>query len=273
MSRRLDQPVSARVDCQAPTTSAWTVPETVTDPATHQSDGRVDPGLPSVSVIIPVRDEAATIRDVLSALGRDDPHLEIIVVDGGSTDGTAELAAALADHVVHSPPGRARQMNAGLALATGEIILFLHADTFLPDTALSDIRQIAGTSAPVWGRFDVVISGQSRLLPVVAAFMNMRSRLSGVATGDQAIFVRRDRLAQIGGVPDLPIMEDIALSKRLRRISRPLALRARLRTSGRRWDANGAVRTILVMWVMRLLYVLGVSPDHLARIYGRLRSG
>lgn len=229
--------------------------------------------LPSVSVIIPVRNEARSIRAVLTALITRDRAVEVIVVDGGSLDGTADLAVGLADHIITTAPGRARQMNAGYAAATGEIIVFLHADTFLPPSAFADIRRIGTPGTHIWGRFDVAISGQSPLLPVVAALMNARSRLSGVATGDQAIFVRRDSLTRIGGVPDIAIMEDIALSKLLRRIGKPLCLRAKVRTSGRRWDANGALRTIMTMWLMRLFYVCGMSPDRLARLYARLRAG
>ncbi len=230
-------------------------------------------GAVRVSVVMPVRNEAETIRQVLQVPALRDDAVEVIVVDGGSTDGTADLAGGLAHRVLAALPGRARQMNAGLGVATGDIVLFLHADTVLPPTALNDIRQIAQSDAVVWGRFDVDIAGRSLLLPVVAAFMNARSRLSGVATGDQAMFVRRDVLERIGGVPDIAIMEDVALSKVLRRISAPLCLRTRVRTSGRRWDANGAVRTIATMWLMRLFYVAGMSPDRLARIYGRLRAG
>ena len=227
----------------------------------------------NVSVIIPVLNEAKTVRKLLLTLPSCETAIEVIVVDGGSTDGTADLASSLAGRVISAMPGRARQMNAGLAVAKGQIVLFLHADTTLPLTAFDNIREIADYGGPVWGRFDVEIVGSSLLLPVVAAFMNARSRLSGVATGDQAIFVRRDVLNQIGGVPDIAIMEDIALSKALRRFSKPSCLRARVQTSGRRWDANGALRTIVTMWLMRLLYVVGMSPDRLARIYGRLRSG
>ncbi|MFU8882650.1 MAG: TIGR04283 family arsenosugar biosynthesis glycosyltransferase [Rhodobacterales bacterium] len=228
--------------------------------------------LPTISVIIPVYNEAAVIQQVLQALTRD-AEVEVIVVDGGSHDGTADLAAGLADKVIHTAPGRARQMNAGLAATTGEIVLFLHADTTLPPNALADLRQIAVPGVAIWGRFDVEIEGRSPLLPVVAAFMNLRSRFSGVATGDQAIFVLRKTMDQIGGVPDIAIMEDVALSKTLKRLGPPLCLRSKVRTSGRRWDTNGALRTITTMWIMRLLYVCGTSPDRLARFYARLRSG
>ncbi|MBQ2259772.1 MAG: TIGR04283 family arsenosugar biosynthesis glycosyltransferase [Loktanella sp.] len=245
----------------------------INNAASQDANSAGTAALAKVSIILPVRNEAATIRKVLQLLATYDAAVEVIVVDGDSQDGTADLAAGLADRIIQSAPGRARQMNAGFAVASGEIILFLHADTMLPPTALADIRQIARPGAPVWGRFDVDIAGRSLLLPVVAALMNLRSRLSGVATGDQAIFVRRDILSRIGGLPDIAIMEDVALSKALRRISAPLCLRSRVRTSGRRWDANGALRTIVTMWLMRLLYVSGVAPDRLAGLYARLRSG
>lgn len=239
----------------------------------HPADSATLAQVPRVAIIIPVRNEAATIRAALGALAGRDSCTSVIVVDGGSRDDTLALADGLADCVIRSPAGRARQMNAGAAVATGEILLFLHADTVLPAGALAAIRAIAAPGAPVWGRFDVAISGQSRLLPLVAGFMNLRSRLTAVATGDQAIFVRADVFAQIGGFPDIAIMEDIALSKLLRRITRPLCLRDKVQTSGRRWDANGALRTIATMWLMRLLYVTGVAPERLARIYARLRAG
>lgn len=238
--------------------------------------------LAHVTIIMPVRNEAAGIVQALAALPHDQAGVDVIVVDGQSDDGTAELAARYADRMIASAPGRARQMNTGLAVADGDIVLFLHADTILPPGALAMIRQIATPALPsaptmakppVWGRFDVKIAGQSPLLPMVAAFMNLRSRLTGVATGDQAIFATRSSLAAIGGVPDIPIMEDIALSKLLRQQSAPLCLRAKVCTSGRRWDANGALRTIATMWLMRFLYVCNVSPARLARIYARLRSG
>ncbi len=237
------------------------------------TDRRAEVPAPRITIIIPVRNEAAVIQQTLQALAHQSAGVEIIVVDGESSDGTTDLASGLVDRVIHAAPGRAHQMNAVLAEATGEIVLFLHADTVLPPSALTEIRQIAAPGGPVWGRFDVEIDGRSRFLPMVAAFMNLRSRLSGVATGDQAIFALRDSLIQIGGVPDIAIMEDIALSKRLRRLSKPLCLRTKLHTSGRRWDANSALRTIVTMWLMRFLYVCGVSPDRLARLYARLRSG
>lgn len=222
----------------------------------------------SLSIIIPTLDEAHAIAAMLRALaplrGR---GAEVIVVDGGSTDRTAGLAAPFADLVLTAPRGRARQMNAGAAAARGEVLLFLHADTRLPHAA---DRLIATALAPPdasWGRFDVTISGRSRWLPLVAALMNLRSRLTGIATGDQALFVRRALFERIGGFPDQPLMEDIELARRLRRVARPVCLTQRVTTSGRRWDARGAVPTILLMWWLRAQYFFGVSPARLAMRY------
>jgi len=222
-----------------------------------------------LSIIIPVLNEAETIVQTLAALaslrGR---GAEVIVVNGGSRDGTAERAAPQADRVIVAPRGRALQMNAGAAEARGDILLFLHADTTLPDNA--DALLFEGLRDPVWqwGRFDVAISGRSLLLPAVAWLMNWRSLATGIATGDQAMFMRRTAFDAVGGFPNLPLMEDIAMSKRLKRLSRPLCLAARVTTSGRRWDRNGAVRTILLMWRLRLTFWLGASPESLARRYG-----
>jgi rSAM/selenodomain-associated transferase 2 len=189
-----------------------------------------------------------------------------IVVDGGSHDDSAALAAAQADQVVHSPRGRARQMNAGAARARHDTLLFLHADTRLPAAADAAIAQSLQGGAR-WGRFDVRIEGRSAWLPVVAWFMNRRSRLSGIATGDQALFVQRALFQELGGFPEQPLMEDVELSRRLRAQSRPACLRARVVTSGRRWDERGAWRTIVLMWRLRWLYWRGTPAEQLARAY------
>ena len=182
----------------------------------------------------------------------------MIVADGGSDDATARLAAPLCDRVVVAPRGRASQMNAGAREARGDILLFLHADTRLPESFVLENH--------VWGRFDVRIEGRHWLLPVVAWSMNLRSRLTGIATGDQAIFVRRDAFP---GFPELPLMEDVAFSKLMKRRSPPACLREKVTTSGRRWESRGVVRTIVLMWWLRLLFFLGISPDKLARRYER----
>ena len=215
-------------------------------------------------VIIPVLNEAGRIAATLAALAPLRAQgAELIVVDGGSSDGTPALCAGLVDVVLASPPGRATQMNAGARAACASTLLFLHADTTLPADALALIMQ----AREPWGRFDVTIAGRSALLPLVAALMNLRSRLTGIATGDQAVFVRRDVFDAVGGFPEQPLMEDIELSKRLRRRGRPACLRARVTTSGRRWDSRGAWRTIVLMWRLRLLYWLGVPAERLAAAY------
>lgn len=220
-----------------------------------------------LSIVMPVLNEAAGLQATLQALQalRAGGH-ELIVVDGGSQDDSAALAAALADEVVHSPRGRARQMNAGAAQARHDTLLFLHADTRLPAAADAAVAQALQRGAR-WGRFDVRIEGRSAWLPVVAWFMNRRSRLSGIATGDQALFVQRALFQQLGGFPEQPLMEDVELSRRLRAQSRPACLRARVVTSGRRWDERGAWRTIVLMWRLRWLYWRGTPAEQLARAY------
>jgi rSAM/selenodomain-associated transferase 2 len=184
----------------------------------------------------------------------------VIVVDGGSEDATAELAAGRCDCLVLAPRGRAVQMNAGARAAKGEVLLFLHADTRLPAGAEDLVMR------HLWGRFDVEIVSDHPLLKVVAWSMNLRSRVTGIATGDQAIFVRREAFP---GFPELPLMEDIAFSKAMKRRSRPACLREKVTTSGRRWESRGVLRTILLMWQIRALYALGASPEELARRYAR----
>jgi rSAM/selenodomain-associated transferase 2 len=212
---------------------------------------------------MPALEEAGVIWRTLESLAplRARGH-EVIVSDGGSTDATRAVAAPLADRVLVAPRGRARQMNAGAAAATGDVLLFLHADTELPPGADGEILEKIGTHS--WGRFDVEIDGASSILAVVGFFMNQRSRLTGIATGDQAIFVRR---AEFEGFPEIALMEDVAFSRRMKRRSPPACLRARVRTSGRRWERRGVLRTVILMWRLRLAYFLGAAPDELARRY------
>ena len=221
-----------------------------------------------LSVIIPTLDEAAGIAATIAALQplRAAGH-EVIVVDGGSRDGTPDAARQLADRVLTAPRGRATQMNAGADAASGDVLLFLHADTRLPPGAARAVLDGFAASGASWGRFDVRIDGRSPLLALVAWLMNRRSRLTGIATGDQAMFATRAAFAAAGGFPAIALMEDVALSKRLKRISTPLCLRARAVTSGRRWESRGVVRTIVLMWWLRLRYFLGASPERLRRIY------
>jgi len=223
-----------------------------------------------ISIVVPVLDEADEVVDGLRALAdwRRRGH-EVVVVDGGSRDDTAGLANGLADRVIPSPAGRAVQMNRGAAVATGEVLLFLHIDTRLPAGADRTILAALDDPTRHWGRFDVRLSGSHPLLRLVETLMNLRSRLSGIATGDQAIFVRSRLFDEIGGFPEIPLMEDIALSRRLKRLARPCCLRPPLVTSSRRWERDGIWRTIGLMWWLRLAYALGADPARLReRYYG-----
>jgi rSAM/selenodomain-associated transferase 2 len=230
--------------------------------------------MPSVSIIVPVLDEARGIEAALAALQehRRGGDAEVVVVDGGSRDATRSLAAPLADRVIEAPRGRASQMNAGAAASHGAILVFLHADTVLPPGAIERVR---GALRPGrdWGRFDVAIDAPGPLLALVAWLMNTRSRLTGIATGDQAIFVRRAVFEAVGGFPAIPLMEDVAISKALARWSRPACLRDRVVTSARRWQRHGTLRTIVLMWRLRLAYFLGADPHRLARRYDVERTG
>jgi rSAM/selenodomain-associated transferase 2 len=227
----------------------------------------------TLSVIVPTLNEADGIVAHLTAL-----HPvrrrggEVIVVDGGSTDDTPGLAAPLADRVIAARRGRAAQMNAGARCAHGDVLLFLHADTRLPELADWLLTSKLADERWVWGRFDVVIEGKHPLLRVVAWSMNRRSRLTGIATGDQAMFVRRETFAEVGGFPELPLMEDIALSHGLKCLGRPLCIRERVTTSGRRWEQRGVLRTIVLMWWLRAWYWLGADPGRLAKAYAAVST-
>jgi rSAM/selenodomain-associated transferase 2 len=221
-----------------------------------------------LSIVVPVLDEASGIGATLESLRELRLRgCEVVVVDGGSRDATRGIAAPLADRVIESPRGRAAQMNAGARAASGDTLLFLHADTRLPPGADQSARLGMRRTGAQWGRFDVTIAGASPMLRLVARSMNARSRMTGIATGDQAIFARRDAFEGVGGFPEIPLMEDIALSKRLKRVSPPLCLRERVVTSGRRWERHGTLRTILLMWRLRLAFALGADPRRLARDY------
>lgn len=222
-----------------------------------------------LSIIIPVLNEADHIATILAALTPLRARgAEVIVVDGGSSDATRELAAPLADRVIPSERGRARQMNGGARLANGEVLLFLHADTLLPPDADQLILPNLYPACDFhWGRFDVTIAGQPAMLTTIGWMINWRSRTFGIATGDQAIFIRRELFNRLGGFPQLALMEDIELCKRLNRHSAPLCLREKVTTSGRRWENRGVWSTILLMWRLRFLYWIGVSSDQLAREY------
>lgn len=225
---------------------------------------------PFLSVIVPVLNEAATVQGFLAALqDLRRRGAEVLLVDGSSRDATCTLAAAGVDRVIIAARGRATQMNAGAAASRGEVLLFLHADTTLPPAADALIRQAIDGGA-VWGRFDVKIDGPHFLLRIVETMMNWRSRATGIATGDQAIFIRREVFERCGGFPELPLMEDIALSKRLKAWARPACLRAQVTTSGRRWQQHGVLRTVFLMWRLRACYFLGADPQQLALRYGYL---
>lgn len=223
-----------------------------------------------LSIVMPVRNEAADIVQALLPLQELRSALELIVVDGQSQDATRLLAQPLTDQLLESSPGRARQMNTGAAAAQGDWLLFLHADTRLPDGFIS-LLQEAQDSGADWGRFDVQLEPSSALLRLVARMINLRSRLTGVCTGDQALFLRRRLFEQLGGYAEIPLMEDVELSKRLRRVSRPFCIATPLTTSSRRWQQHGTLRTILLMWRLRLLYWLGVAPERLAESYRSTR--
>jgi rSAM/selenodomain-associated transferase 2 len=219
-----------------------------------------------LSVIVPTLNEAGTITATLLALQpwRGD-RCELIVVDGGSVDATVARAVPLADRVIASAPGRARQMNAGAAAAGGQALWFLHADTRAPPAAVPALR--AALNEAGWGHFDVRLSGGHPLLRVIERAMNLRSRWSGIATGDQGLFVRRDWFERVGGFPDIELMEDVTLSRRLRRRGRPACLEVALETSSRRWERDGILRTLLLMWWLRLAFACGADPAALARHY------
>ena len=221
-----------------------------------------------VGIVMPVLDEASVLParlDELAPLRR--RGVDLIIVDGGSDDDTVSIARSAGLEPLASPRGRARQMTAGAARCDADVLLFMHADTRLPPDADRLVVDALADGRHVWGRFDVRIAGRSGMLAVVARMMNLRSRLTGIATGDQAIFVTREAFDTVGGFPDQALMEDIELSKRLRRLSRPACLRNKVVTSGRRWEARGVWRTIVLMWRLRWAYWRGVAPDVLARLY------
>jgi rSAM/selenodomain-associated transferase 2 len=221
-----------------------------------------------VSIIIPVLNEATVLQNNLQSLQvlREQGH-EIIVVDGGSKDRSAVLADPLADQVLTSPPSRAIQMNTGAELANGDVFLFLHVDTKLPNTGITAITAALNKTQNSWGRFDVRLSGDQSFFRVIEHMINWRSRLSGIATGDQAIFVRRDVFQRIKGFSEIPLMEDVEICRRLRKITKPSCLTLRVTTSSRRWEQHGTFRTILLMWRLRLAYWFGADPRELARYY------
>ena len=223
-----------------------------------------------ISIVIPALNEATQIAATLAPLQtlRTQGH-EILVVDGGSSDDTVQRALPLCDRILDAPRSRARQMNAGAQAARGDVLWFLHADTRASARVSDALLAVLGRPQTAWGRFDVRLSGAHPLLRLVESLMNLRSRWTGIATGDQGIFVCRRLFERVGGFPDIPLMEDIALSRRLKQEAAPVCLRERLVTSSRRWEQRGVARTVLLMWRLRFAYWLGVSPERLAAQYQR----
>lgn len=215
--------------------------------------------------------EASTIARALAALRRGAANAEIIVVDGGSGDASVAAARAIADTVIASPRGRARQMNAGARVSTGAALTFVHADTIVPTTFAADIDEALSNPAIVGGRFDVQLDSNALALRLIGAMISIRSRISRTGTGDQAIFVRREVFDRIGGFPDLELCEDLDFTRRMKRAGGVACLRSRVITSSRRWTHDGIARTVLRMWSIRALYLLGVSPARLSRHYVDVR--
>lgn len=220
-----------------------------------------------LSIVIPTLNESLQIEHCLDKLRkiRQLGH-EVIVVDGGSDDNTVALALPLCDRVIQSDKSRSLQMNAGASVATGCCVLFLHADTVLPGD-VTDLFLPIKNVENVWGRFDIKLSGRAWLFRIVETCMNIRSRLTGIATGDQVIFVGRELFVKVNGYPELELMEDIALSRLLNRFSRPVCLREKVVSSSRRWETNGIIKTILKMWILRLLYFFQYDTNKLAKLY------
>ena len=222
--------------------------------------------MPELSIIIPCLNEQKGIAFFIHELQKLRPQCELILVDGGSGDKTVQIAEPFVDHLIHSPCGRAQQMNAGAKKASSNILIFLHADTFLPDDAVSQIQQ-ALQDGYRWGRFDIRLIGGHWFLPVISYFMNLRSALSGITTGDQALFIDKSLFQQVGYYPNIAIMEDIALAKNLKKHGKPFRVYSCVHSSARRWVQSGVYKTILLMWCLRLQYFLGTDPKQLAQQY------
>ncbi|MBU1283807.1 MAG: TIGR04283 family arsenosugar biosynthesis glycosyltransferase [Gammaproteobacteria bacterium] len=224
---------------------------------------------PLLSVVIPVRNEAQALPALLDDLAElRTGGAELILVDGGSSDGTCELALGRVDQLLRTASGRALQMNAGAAVARGEYLWFVHADTRVSVESLKSLRETL-SERPLWGRFDVRLSGSGLALRLIGAMISLRSRLTGIASGDQGIFVARRHFEALGGYAPIPLMEDLQLCRRLRALTRPRCLRPPLATSSRRWEQHGIWRTVVLMWCLRLAYYCGASPEKLARQYRR----
>jgi len=220
-----------------------------------------------ISIIIPVLNEEINLSRISGHLQsiRQQGH-EIIIVDGGSVDNTLAISYEVTDDVIVSKAGRALQMNSGASVASGDILLFLHADTFLPDNAIQIISD-SFQSKNYWGRFDVRLSSSKYVYRLIERLMNLRSCLTSIATGDQAIFVEKNLFNRVGGFPEIALMEDVEISRQLKKTSKPVCLKHKVITSSRRWETNGVVATVLLMWKLRLYYFFGVSPEKLSQLY------
>lgn len=224
-----------------------------------------------LSVIVPMLNEAPAIVATLQAIREGAPGAEVIVVDGGSSDGSVELAGSWCDRIVETGRGRAAQMNSGAASARGDAFAFVHADTLVPSSFERDIVDALRDPAVVGGRFDVVLDDPAPAFRLIGALISARSRLTRTGTGDQAIFVRREAFQQLGGFPQIELCEDLEFARRLKRYGRVACLRSRVVTSARRWRREGLVTTVLRMWLIRILFLAGVSPSRLKRIYADAR--
>jgi rSAM/selenodomain-associated transferase 2 len=224
-----------------------------------------------LSVIVPMLNEAGAIGATLAAIRVGAPDAEIVVVDGGSADGSVEIARPRCEVVIIGERGRAQQMNAGAARSSGEAMVFVHADTIVPESFARDIETALADPSVVGGRFDIRLDDDHPLCVLIGALISLRSRISRTATGDQAIFVRRTTFDALGGFPDLPICEDLDFARRLKRAGRVACLRTKVITSARRWRRGGILRTSIRMWTIRLLYLAGVSPSRLSRMYSDVR--
>lgn len=216
-------------------------------------------------------DEERSIAGTLAAIRRGAPGCELIVVDGGSTDSSVYIATPLCDAVIAAPKGRARQLNAGAAASHGDVLVFVHADTIVPASFEADIAAALSDPAVVGGRFDIALDSNALPYRVIGALISVRSRISRTGTGDQAIFARRDVFKRLRGFPEIELCEDLEFSRRLKRAGRVACLRSRVTTSARRWQRDGLMRTVFKMWSIRAMYLLGVSPARLKRMYSDTR--
>jgi len=223
-----------------------------------------------VSVIIPVFNEVLAIQEALAKLQwLTEAGHEVMLVDGGSVDESVALAQQGSVRVIRSVKGRARQMNTGARQSSGDLLLFLHIDTILPRRGLGHLLESIKEGEDAWGRFDVRLSGEHKMYRLIETMMNWRSRITGIATGDQAIFITRDLFERVGGFPDIPLMEDVEISRRLKKLRRPICMQDTVTTSSRRWEAGGIYRTMWLMWRLRFSYWMGSDPASLAQKYYR----